>query len=36
MKFIDKDLVKISLYNKQNKTVYEDTSCMAGIEIVGF
>ncbi|MGH4117764.1 tocopherol cyclase family protein [Clostridium sp.] len=28
--------VKISLYNKQNKTIYEDTSCMAGIEIVGF
>jgi hypothetical protein len=28
--------VKIYLYNKQNRTVYEDTCCMAGIEIVGF
>jgi len=28
--------VKIYLYNKQNKTVYEDTCYMAGIEIVGF
>lgn len=28
--------VKIYLYNKQNKTFYEDTSCMAGIEIVGY
>lgn len=28
--------VRIYLCNKQNKTVYEDTSCMAGIEIVGF
>jgi len=28
--------VKIHLYNKQNRSVYEDTCCMAGIEIVGF
>jgi tocopherol cyclase len=28
--------VKIYLYNKQKKTVYEDTGYMAGIEIVGF
>ena len=28
--------VKIYLYNKQNGTVYEDTCCVAGIEIVGF
>jgi len=28
--------VKIYLYNKKNRTIYEDTSCMAGIEIVGF
>jgi len=28
--------VKIYLYNKQDRTIYEDTCCMAGIEIVGF
>ena len=28
--------VKIHLYNKQNKSVYEDIGSMAGIEIVGF
>jgi len=28
--------VKIHLYNKQNKKVYEDIGSMAGIEIVGF
>ena len=28
--------VKIHLYTKQDRTIYEDTSCMVGIEIVGF
>ena len=28
--------VKISLYNKKNKSLYEDDGFMAGIEIVGF
>ena len=28
--------VKINLYDKQNKRVYEDVGSMAGIEIVGF
>lgn len=28
--------VKIHLYNNQNKVIYEDVGCMAGIEVVGF
>lgn len=28
--------VKIYLFNKQNKAIYEDVGCMAGIEIVDF
>lgn len=28
--------VKIYLLNKQNKDIYEDVGCMAGIEVVGF
>lgn len=29
-------MVKLNLYNKKNKTVYEDIGVLAGIEIVGF
>ncbi|MEQ8199261.1 MAG: hypothetical protein ABRQ27_14880 [Clostridiaceae bacterium] len=28
--------VTIKLYDKQEKTAYEDIGCMAGIEIVGY